>query len=89
VGFRPPPACSHLSAEIAHPGYAARMDDKHTEYRGSDDVAEDASEATPPDADLAKDSARGDGLATDAGTKDPPDDLAEDSARGDGLANDA
>jgi hypothetical protein len=66
------------------------MDDKRTEYRGSDDVAEGASEVAPPEPDeLAKHSARGDGLATDAGTKDPPDDLAEDSARGDGLAEDA
>jgi hypothetical protein len=66
------------------------MDDKHTEYRGSDDIADGASEATPPDVDeLAKDSPRGDGLATDAGTKDPPDDLGKDGARGDGLAGDA
>jgi hypothetical protein len=65
------------------------MDDKHTQYRGSDDVAEHASEAAPPDGELAKDSARGDGLATDAGTKDAPDDLAEGSPRGDGLADDA
>ena len=66
------------------------MDDKHTEYRGADELAEDATGATPPDADeLAKDSPRGDGLATDAGMEDPPDDLAEGSARGDGLAEGA
>ena len=52
-------------------------------------MAEDAEQAAPPTVPLAKDSARGDGLADEAGTQAPPDDLGEDSPRGDGLADDA
>jgi hypothetical protein len=64
------------------------MDDK-TQYRGSDEVSDEAGTATPPDRPLAEDSPRGDGLATDAGTEPLPEDLARDSPRGDGLADDA
>jgi hypothetical protein len=58
-------------------------------YRGSDEVAEEAQRAAPPEKPLAEDSIRGDGLTTDAGTQPPPDDVGEGSARGDGLADDA
>jgi hypothetical protein len=59
------------------------------QYRGSDDVAEETLQAAPPDEPLAEDTARGDGLATDAAMQPPPDDLGEDGPRGDGLADDA
>ena len=65
------------------------MTERDTQYRGSDEVAEEAGRATPPGEELAEGSARGDGLATDAGTQPPPDDVGEGSARGDGLAEDA
>jgi hypothetical protein len=46
-------------------------------------------EAAPPATPIGEDLPRGDGLATDAGMKDPPDDVGKDRPRGDGLAEDA
>ncbi len=65
------------------------MDDKDTKYRGSDEVAEGAAEAAPPETPIGKDLPRGDGLAEDAAMKPPPDDVGQGTPRGDGLADDA